>query len=177
MKRITRIRNLKSEIRHGATAPAFTLAEAVVSTAIVAVMFVAALNTVGTSRVAQHKNAMAGRGQLFAQALMAEILQQDYKDAGSSPVFGLESGESNATRADFDDVDDYTGWTASPPTAKDGTALANSTDWRHTVTVEWINRLNPAQVETTETGAKRIRVTLSCHNVPQASLVAIRTAY
>jgi type II secretory pathway pseudopilin PulG len=157
-------------------AQAFTLVEAVIATVIVGVMFVAALNTVGASRLVQHKSALASRGRLLAESLMAEILQQSYSDPDGLPLFGCEPGESTATRAEFDDVDDYHGWTACPLTAKDGTVPANAAGWRHSVAVEWIDRLNPAQVQPAETNAKRITVTVSYKNVPQATWVAIKTA-
>lgn len=176
MTRAARIQNLKFQISNCAVAPAFTIVEAVMSTVIVALMFVAALNTVGASKLTQRQAALSSQGRLFADLLLSEILEQSYKDAGGAPVFGCEPGESTATRADFDDVDDYNGWTASPPTAKDGTVLANSAGWRQAVTVQWIDRLNPSQVQVSESNAKRITVTLSYNNTPQTTLVAIRTA-
>jgi type II secretory pathway pseudopilin PulG len=154
----------------------FTLVEAVISTVIVAVMFVAALNTVGTSRVAQHKAALVGRGRMFAESLMAEILQQSYQEPGETYVFGREAGESETVRTVYDDVDDYHGWTESPLAAQDGTALPNSADWSRTVTVEWVDPQQPKQVKVTESGAKRITVVAAFRNVPQATVVAVRTA-
>jgi type II secretory pathway pseudopilin PulG len=156
--------------------PAFTLVEAVISSMIVAVMLVAGLSTVGASRVAQHKAALTIRGRLLAGQLLSEILEQSYKDPDGTATLGREAGESAATRIDFDDVDDYHGWTCNPPTARDGTALANAVGWTRSVTVQWIDSLDPTQVRSTETNAKRITVTAAYNNVPQMSLVAIRAA-
>ncbi len=139
-------------------------------------MFVAALNTVGAARVSQYKAALAGRGRLYAEALMMEILQQAYQDPVEPHTFGREPDESGTTRAANDDVDDYHGWTESPLAAKDGTALPNSANWSRTVTVEWVDPLDPKQVSGTETGAKRITVVAAFRNVPQATVIAIRTA-
>jgi type II secretory pathway pseudopilin PulG len=158
----------------GPEARGFTIAEAAVSTVIVAVMFVAALNTVGASLSTQRRTATISRGHLFASVLISEICGQSYQDS-ASPVFGPETGESTATRADFDDVDDYSGWSGAP-TDKDGTALPNSTGWTQSVTVAWIDRLAPATVVGSESGAKRITVVTKYNNVPQITLVAIRTA-
>jgi type II secretory pathway pseudopilin PulG len=155
----------------------FTLVEAVISTVIVSVMFVAALTTVGASRLTQHKGGLVGRGRLLAESLMSEILLQSYQELGETYVFGRESGESAAERATYDDVDDYHGWSESPPVAKDGTSLPNGANWRRTVAVEWVDPADPQQVSGTETGAKRILVTALHQGVPQALLVAIRTAY
>jgi Tfp pilus assembly protein PilV len=157
--------------------PGFTLIEAAISTVIVAVMFVAALNTVGASRVAQHKAALIGPGRMFAESLMAEICLQSYQEPGATWVFGREAGESDTARTAYDDVDDYHGWTESPPVAKDGVALPNSANWSRTVTVEWVNPLDPKQTSGAETGAKRITVVAAFRNVPQATVVAVRTAY
>lgn len=158
-----------------ATPRAFTIVEAVISTVIVAVMFVAALNTVGASRLTQHRAALMSRGRLLAEALMAEILRQNYQEPSETAAFGRESGESAMSRAAYDDVDDYDQWSAGPPVAKDGSALANSIGWKRTVTVVWTDPADPQGVKTTETGAKRITVTALYQDVPQATVVAIRT--
>jgi type II secretory pathway pseudopilin PulG len=155
----------------------FTLLEAAISTVVVAVMFVAALNTVGASKVTQHRAALAGRGRLFAESLMAEILQQSYQNPVEPHVFGLESGESGLNRSTYNDVDDYSGLTESPLVAKDGTTLPNSANWQRTVTVEWVDPLNPNQVSGAETGAKRITVVAAFRNVPQATVVTVKTVY
>lgn len=154
---------------------AFTIVEATISTIVVAVMLVAALNTVGASRMTQHRAALVSRAQLLAEALLAEVLQQRYEEPEGTPAFGREAGELATTRAAWDDVDDYDGWSASPPTEKDGTVLANATGWKRTVTVARIDPQDPGQARATETGAKRITVTASYHDVPQAVVVAIRT--
>jgi type II secretory pathway pseudopilin PulG len=155
----------------------FSLLEAVMAAMIVAVMLVAALNTVGASRITQHKATVVSRGRLLAESLLAEILQQDYQEPGATHVFGLEAAESQISRSNYDDVDDYQGWTASPPVAQDGTVLPNTTNWRRTVTVEWVDPLDPQQVSGTETGAKRITVVAAFRDVPQATLVALRTVH
>ena len=135
-----------------------TLVEAVVAMVIVAVMFVASLNTVGVSKITQHKAMLVCRGRMFAESLLAEIQTQAYQEPGTNCVFGRETDELDTSRAAYDDVDDYHGWSESPPVAKDGAALPNATNWRRTVTVEWVDPLNPQQVSVTETGAKRITV-------------------
>jgi len=154
----------------------FTLVETVVSMLIVGTMLVAALSTVGASRHSQYRTSRDNRGRLLAELLMAEILRQDYQEPDGSVVFGPESGEAGATRADFDDVDDYHGWSSSPPTNKDGTTIPALENWQQSVTVEWIDPMNVAQVQGSESYAKRITVTVSRDTIPVASLVAIKTA-
>lgn len=154
---------------------AFTIVEAVISTVIVAVMFVAALSAVGASRVTQHRVALVSQGRLLVESLLSEVLRQNYEDPDGAAVFGLESGEPVTVRANFDDVDDFDGWSSSPPVDRDGTPLADSTGWKRTVHVEWVDPSDPGQVKTVETGVKRVTVTVEYGGVPQASLVALRT--
>ena len=155
----------------------FTLIETALSTVIVAIMFVAALNTVGASLMTQRRVALIGQGRMFAESLMAEICLQAYQEPGTTWVFGRETGESDTVRTAYDDVDDYHGWTESTLTAKDGTALPNAAAWSRTVTVEWVDPLSPKLVRTTETGAKCITVVASFRGVPRATVVGVRTAY
>ena len=161
---------------HPCCRSAFTLVEAVISTVIVALMLAAALNTVGASRLTQHRASLVSRGQLLAESLLSEVLRQSYQEPTDTPVFGREAGELATTRVNYDDVDDYHGWSATPPTAQDGTTLANSTGWQQAVSVAWVDPSHPQQVSATESGAKRVTVTISYNGVPQASLVAVKTA-
>jgi type II secretory pathway pseudopilin PulG len=154
---------------------AFSMVEAVVSLLVVSTMLVAALSTVSASRIGQYKTSLASRGQLLAENLLAEIIAQRYKDPDGQPVFGPESGESTTTRINFDDVDDYHGWSSSPPTYKDGSQIPGFSGWRQNVAVEWVNATEPTQVWPSETGAKRITVTVFYNDMQVASLVAIRT--
>jgi type II secretory pathway pseudopilin PulG len=154
----------------------FSIVEAVIATVIVAIMLVAALSTVGASRFVQHQTYQADRGRMLAQQLLAEIVQRRYQDPNEPLAFGREATESAATRTDFDDVDDYDGWSASPPEGHDGTPLTNAAGWTRTVTVQWIDPLNPGQVEAAESNAKRIEVVASYDGIPQVTLYAIRTA-
>lgn len=168
---------LKATWGAGLRAAAFTLVETVIATALVAVMFVAALNTVAASRLTQHRASLVSQGRLLAESLMSEILMQNYQEPDGAPVFGRESGESATTRAVYDDVDDYHGWSASPPVARDGTPLTNATDWTRTVRVEWVDAQNPEQVKTEEGGVKLVTVTAAYRGVPQASFTALKTAH
>jgi len=156
-------------------ASAFTLIEAIISTIIVAVMFVAALNTVGAARLTQYQASLVSRGRLLAEALLSEILRQAYRDPDGTPVFGREANESSATRATWDDVDDYDQLSETPPVAQDGTVLTIATGWRRTTQVEWVDPANPAAVVGSESNAKRITVTVTFNAVPQAVVTALRT--
>ena len=113
----------------------FTLVEAAVSVLIVGLMLTAALYALGGVGKARAVGLGQGRGMLLAQDLLNEVLRAAYTDPQSPGGWGPEAEENTATRADFDDVDDYLGWSASPPQAKDGTALAGYDGWQRSVAV------------------------------------------
>jgi MSHA pilin protein MshD len=152
------------------------MVEIVVSIAIVGVMMVAALNTVGASRLGQKKTGDRGKGALLAQQLMSEILRQYYVEPVDTPSFGRESSESGGGRADYDDVDDYDAWTASPPQNKDGTAIPDLNGWRRSVEVDWVAPDDLTTPIGVDESVKRIIVMVSRQGVPVASLTAVRTA-
>ena len=157
---------------------AFTLIEAVTSTLIVGILLSAALTAASSSAVMQYHASDRARGRFLAEALMSEILSQQYIDPGSSPAFGPEGGEatSPASRTNFDDVDDYNNWSESPPQNKDGTVIANFTGWTRTVSVCWVAPGDLATpVITSDTNVKRITVTVLHNRVPVVTSVAIKS--
>src|SRR5690349_18095656 len=131
---------MKNKPRHHA---GFTLVESIMSILIVGVMYVAALNTLGASRVSQATIADQRRGHELAQQLLVEIVALPYADPTTgTTTFGPEAGESTTSRSLFDDIDDYNGWSETPPKLKDGTTISNLTNWSRRVTVEWVKTNN-----------------------------------
>jgi len=148
----------------------FTLVEASISVVIVAMMLTAALGTIGTSARLRLLQKQQFQGQALAKQLMDEILQLRYSDP-TNPGFGPETGE---TRATYNDVDDYNGYTETPPKMKDGTALAGYTGWTRAVTVTWADLTTPANNATTDSGLKRILVTVTSPTGRVTKLTALR---
>lgn len=144
---------------------------------IVSVMLVAALTSLGSSAKAKLIDGSRQRGPALAQQLMAEILQCYYEDPQETPVFGPEPGEPSATRSAFDDLDDYDGWQSSPPTARDGTTLANSAGWTQSVWVDYVEPADPTTSSVTETELKRIIVAITDPQGRTATLTALRSKH
>jgi type II secretory pathway pseudopilin PulG len=167
-------------VRHGLPARdpysrGLTLVETVISLMIVGVMLVAALRTVGASRLSQYRISEYSLGQHLAHRLLVEILEQPYADPNGGAVFGLETGESAATRVDFDDIDDYDGWSASPPQDPNGSWIINDDTWAESVTICRVAANDPLDVQSSDTGAKRITVTITHDDRPVGVLTAIKT--
>jgi hypothetical protein len=97
-------------------------------------------------------------------------------ESSLSNSIGPEIDEGTSTRLDFDDVDDYDGWTASPPQEKDGTELTEYAGWTRNVTVEFVDAFAPGGSATvSDTGAKRITVTVTDPRGAETTVVSVRT--
>src|SRR5438067_5129173 len=139
---------------------AFTLVEVILSTTIVAVMLASALDVAGRSAVLQYKLADRATGRFLADALVNDILIDAYEEPNGVPLFGREVNELLSSKANYDDVDDFNGWTESPPQDRDGTVMSGLSGWQRSVVVDWVVAADPTQASLTETGAKRIAVTV-----------------
>ncbi len=154
---------------------ALTLMEVIISTLIVGMMTVAALDGLGSTTRSSESAGNRGIALGLADELMAEILVNPYRDPNGAAVFGLEPGEA-APRANFDDVDDYNGWNEQPPKDADGTIKPDRANYRRRVTVERVVPANPTQATAgTDQGAKRIRVTVEYNGVVLADEYAVVT--
>ena len=139
-----------------------SLVEVSVSTLIVGLIVVGAMQCLATSTLSAQLSADRTLGMLLAEDLMEEILQMDYVEPDDTVEFGTESPEETTVRAAWDDVDDYDNWSASPPVDQDGHALEDST-WQRSVTISHVDPddLSSTQPATDDTGVKLITVTVS----------------
>lgn len=159
-----------------ASACGFTMAEAVISMIIVSVMLAGAMRAVGLSRVYEVRAGDGARGVLLAEELMTEILSLPYEEAEETAKFGRESSESGGDRASYDDIDDYDGWSSSPPEGKSGAALAGFSGWTREVTVEWVDPSEYDVELSGESGVKKITVVVERGGRAVGRAEAIRTS-
>lgn len=154
----------------------FTLIESIISILVVGVMFVASMSVLSQSRLSRFIAADGMQGQLLAEALMSEILLQAYQEpVDDFSSLGLDTGEVAGDRSAWDDVDDYEGWTASPPQDKYGVAMIGLNGWTRTVEVGYVISNNLTTQVGANTGVKII-VVVVLHNGRQvAKLYSIRT--
>jgi type II secretory pathway pseudopilin PulG len=155
---------------------AFTLVEAVVCTLIVGIILVAAIATLGASKRAQKSSGDRASAQLLADDLLAEITAKAYADPDLAGAFGIDPGEQWSSRRTFDDVDDYDGYTETPPKDPAGVPIPGYERWTRSVRVERIVSGNPDQTSGVETGAKRITVTVTANDTVIATRTAVRTS-
>lgn len=156
-----------------------SLVEVVVSTFLVGLVMVGALKSVGGVVKTRIAATRAHDGTLLAQDLMNEILSQEFVEPTQSPIFfGYENNpEGSQSRLNYDDVDDYNGWTRSPPRTKDNTALTEYTGWTRSASISFVQRNAPNTVSGTDEGLKRIIVTVTDPNGRQTQLTAWRSQW
>jgi PKD repeat protein len=135
------------------------------ATLIVAVVLVAALNSVAASRTVRGRVADRVRAQQLALDLMSEILQQGYADPGTPA----------ASRSAWAYVDDYNGLVDSPPQTKSGTAIPDCATWSRNVTIQWADPTTFAATTATNTGIRLITVTVTRGTLVLASVSGYRT--
>jgi type II secretory pathway pseudopilin PulG len=153
-----------------------TLVEVAVSTLLVGVLLVAALNTVGARLRNQNNLTDRQRAALLADQMLSEILELDYKDPNQTPVFGLEASESGSNRSVYDDVDDYHELDESPPKLRSGTTLSGTTGWVRSTYIHYVNSSDLTSVVGSDQGYKRITVQVSKDGDQLAEMTAVRTA-
>lgn len=167
---------LRSTGRRDAPRAGYSLIEVVISMAVISVMLVAALQSVSVARLGTQQLGEYSRGLLLAEDLMTEILQQEYCDLDYGvDSFGLGPTEDTGDRSQFDDVDDYDGWLASPPQYKDGTNIPWAANYRRSVVVDWVASTATDTVVAYSTGVKRITVVVSYGDREVARLTAVRS--
>jgi len=151
--------------------------EATLSVLIVGIMFLSSLNMTGAAKLTGLRRAQYDQAHALAHGLITEILTMPYEDGDLVTVaIGLETGEGSVTvRSNFNDVDDFHNWSASPPQHADGNEMAALAGWTRSIVIEWVDPLDLTLPVVTETGIKRITVTASLAEQVEVSLVAYRT--
>ena len=151
-----------------------SLIEVSISTLLVGFVLVASMRSLGHVVRSRGTTSVDSRALALAEQLVSEILNLEYED-DTSPVFGPETGESGPDRSAFDDVDDYHGWTSTPPQDQSGTAVPNSTNWQREVTVQFVDPNDPVSVSGTDEEVKRITVTVRLNGAIVAVSSALRS--
>ncbi len=164
--------------RSNSSRRALTLIECVVSTLVVSLLLVAAVSTVASARAGERSTQDRAQADTLAESLLLEIQAQAYSDASDTPASSGRTPAEAATgnRSLFNDANDYTGWTESPPLSKGGASLGLDATWRREVRVEFVDPANPATTSATDQGLASIRVRVSRNAIPLVTLTTFRSA-
>ena len=162
--------------RRSSLRPGFSMVEVVVSSLLVGLVLVGAMRSLGAMVRGRVSLGNADRAALLAVDLLSEILENEYEDPDEVPIFGAEASETGGTRADFDDVDDFHAWDATPPEDRGGTPIANLSNWRRRVIVEYVDPNDLTLTVGSDQGVKRITVEVYHNGALRASQIGVRTS-
>jgi MSHA pilin protein MshD len=154
----------------------FSIVEAVVCVLVTGIMVVAATQSVSSFARANHQQKNQARASALARRLITEIEQSTYVDPANAALFGPEPADTNGSRSLFKYVNEYHNWTDSPPQNRDGTVISGYTGWSRSVAVTWVDAANPVTVRVSESGLKRITVTVTDPTGRITTLAALRAA-
>ncbi len=159
-------------------ARAFSIVEAVVATALVGGILAISMTTIGRTAASDRITTDRSLGESLASQLLTEILTQPYEDSKPpTTTLGPETGETvSPGRALFDDVDDYQGWVSTPPQMQNASVIKGYTDWSRSVLVQWVSPADLSLLSKTETGIKKITITVQYRSRIVASITALRTS-
>lgn len=95
----------------------FTLAEVLIASAILSFVTLGIVQAVSAGQARTLDALKRSRAQALAEVLLEEILSKPYADPQGAATFGPDDGE--ASRPDFDNVDDYHGYLENAGTLSD----------------------------------------------------------
>ena len=154
----------------------FSYIEAVISVVKLGTSIVGGLSMFSGYLQRVRATADSAIGIELASDLMAEILSLPFEDVElAEGSFGLDADETS--RSTFDDVDDYDGWTESPPQARDGTPLGG-TEYDAFVRSVIVNNTTSDLADVATDGTtrhKRVMVTVERGGKRVQRLVGFRT--
>ena len=166
-RKLTASRSLRS---------AFSIVEVAVSTLLVGVVLVGAMNLLGGVVRGRGNIADRDRATLLAEELLSEVLENNYEDEDKEfGVFGPESWEVSGTRELFDDVDDFHSWNKTPPEYRNGDPMPNLANWRRKITVDNVDPNDSTTTASIDQGVKRITIEVYNNSTLAATKIAIRT--
>jgi hypothetical protein len=138
-----------------------TLVEVVISMAVLSIVLVSLLQGAAISVGMQRSTAHQVAAESLARELLDWVCALPYDDPDGDAGPGLDAGELAADRATFDDLDDFGGWSETPPVRPDGVAMPGFAAWERAVEVE---NVDPAGLAATaandDRGAKRVSVSV-----------------
>jgi prepilin-type N-terminal cleavage/methylation domain-containing protein len=165
---------LRGALTHPHAGRGFTLIEASISIVIMGMMLTAGLRAIAMA--ARDRGAVAEMrdGQLYASALMNEILAQRYTaPANREPL-------TTGTRRDFTTIDEFDGLSESPLRARDGTVIDGTTGWRRSAVVVLAQASTGSvgpNVTGIDAGLKLIVVTATSPRGKPTTIAAVRSAW
>ncbi len=173
------MRRTRSSSGHPRVARAgFSLVESMLALVLASGAMVAALGLIGASAKSEAFAERRAIGQTLAAELLWEVSSASFEEPGVVGSFGPAGAEVGATsREQLNDVDDFNGWSESPPKDRDGASRTDLEGWTRRVTVERVSLAGHAGGAVAyDSRVKRITVVVEFNSMQVATATAIRTS-
>ncbi|HED54095.1 MAG TPA: hypothetical protein ENJ00_07825 [Phycisphaerales bacterium] len=150
--------------RRRTNAYGFAMIEAVLASAIVGGLVVAAISLVGSAARKKAFVADTARARVLCRTLAEEICS---RPVGGSGIVRVTinprdpADQTNGTvsgREAFTTIDQYDNWSSSPPKDEGGTVITGLSGWRREVDVKTVSWILPDVSSVIETGMRRVTV-------------------
>lgn len=163
--------------QHSKSSRGITLVETVVSMLLVGFVLVSTLSIVGPvtrSTSIQGDKLVAAN---LANELTEEIATKLFIDpnAATPDDIGFDADDSIFMRLTYDDIDDFHGWSSSPPKNSYGSAYATMKEWTRSVSVMHVMLADPSAESKTNTGLKRVTVEVSKNGTVLSSISTLHS--
>ena len=153
----------------------FTLIEMNLAVIIVGVMAAVLVSLYSVSSKAFVEIRVKNKANSLAIAAMEDIKCRKWDEtepAGTKSAIGRDPGETAGDKTTFDDIDDFNGYSESPPRYQDGTPMPGLDGFSMTVdTVCYVD--TALNFSATGTTLKEIVLTVKKGNVPKITLSTI----
>jgi MSHA pilin protein MshD len=149
------MRTNKLATRHG-----ITIAETVISMLLISFVLVSTLSIIAPIS----RSGTVHANKLVATNLASELAEEISTKFWTSPILddpdsiGPGAGEVRST---FDDIDDYNGFSSSPPSLSSGSTNFALTGWSRSVKVTHVQVSDPSIESPTYTGLKKVIITVT----------------
>ena len=142
--------------------PGFSYVEVLLASVIISILLVSGLRLFGNLGRSQQSTTGKEYAGTLITSLLSEIEKQNYRDPeATDDTLGRETEESDTSRSNYDDVDDYDGWTANPPEDQLEQPYSQFSHLTRSVTVRYVMSDDFTQSAATDEGFKEVTITVS----------------
>ena len=134
------------------------------ATLIMSVLLVAGLQMFANLGASQGAMVNREEAAFLVVNLAEEINKRNYDDPEASGAIGTDVGEALDTRSDFDDIDDYDGWSANPPQDRQGNTYDQYPNLARSVSVQHVQANDFTQTAAGDEGFKQVTITITGTN-------------
>jgi len=139
----------------------FSYVEVLLASVIMSVLLVSGLKLFTNLGWSQQATASREEAGFLVINMFEEIKRQAYKDpTATDDTLGREVGESATSRENYNDIDDYQNWSATPPEDQAGQPYDQYSHLTRSVSIRYVRATDFSQPAANE-GFKEVTITIS----------------